>query len=105
MHEDPSASGQRLRESPVEISRRLRRDARAGLEAAQRSLEATHDSYGSILNRRLEPDRRRGPVDAPESDGAAGAALVQDLVPGFLDTEPQVHWLPDTPHAPPDREA
>ena len=105
MHEDPPASEQRHRESPVELSRRLRRDAQAGLEAARRSLEATHDSYGSILNRRLEPDRRKGPVHAPASDGVAGAALVQDLFHGFLDTEPQVHWLPDSPHAPPDREA
>jgi len=105
MHEEPSVSKQRQRESPVELSRRLRRDARAGLEAAQRSLEAANHSYGSIINRRLEPDRRRVPADAPTPGSAADAALVQDLFHGFLDTEPQVHWLPDTPHAPPDREA
>jgi len=80
------------RESPVEVSRRLRRDARARIEAAQRALSAAGRSYGWMLDRRLAPDRRRG---APGRGRRGGDDLGEELFQGFLDTEPQIHWLPD----------
>jgi hypothetical protein len=70
------------------------------LEAAQRTIEATHLSYGLILNRRQEPDRRHGPPrDAVPHANGKGA--VEELFHGFLDTEPQVHWDTDAARAEP----
>lgn len=84
------ATGERARaESPVELSQRLRRDARARLDAAQRSLAEANRAYGSILNRRREPDRRK---PGSLAEDAAAPDLVEELFHGFLDTEPQVHW-------------
>ena len=84
------AQGESARaQSPVELSQRLRRDAKARLDAAQRSLDEANRAFGSILNRRLEPDRRKS---GSHGDGMAGPDRVEDLFHGFLDTEPQVHW-------------
>ena len=77
-------------DSAVERSRRLRKDARARLDAARRSLHAVSQSYEYVLNRRIEPDRRKPAAHVSEPEAPA---LVEDLFHGFLDTEPQVHWL------------
>jgi hypothetical protein len=80
-------------ESAVVLSQRLRREAGARLEAAQRSLDAVSHEYESVLDRRMKRDRRH---EGNEAAGVASEGSVEDLFHGFLDTEPLVHWLTET---------
>ncbi|HEX2541257.1 MAG TPA: hypothetical protein VHM00_09270 [Caldimonas sp.] len=96
MRKQVPGSGEAPREGPVERSRRLRLDARAMLEAAQRSMEATQSSYGLILNRRVDPDRRKLPREAPALSRREEGS-VEQLFHGFLDTQPLVRWDDEQP--------
>ena len=101
MSEDSSLSRQPPPEGVVELSRQLRRVAKARLEAAQRALDATQASYGSFLNRRPASDRPSAPAQSPqESDNA----LAEDRFHDFLDTQPGIRWLRDR-HAAADDES
>ena len=95
MPKDAPRSEKPSREGPVELSRRLRLDAQAMLEAAQRSLDATNHSYGLILNRRVDSDRRKAPPREDAGDRRNVDNSVQEFFHAFLDTEPQVRWDDD----------